>query len=397
MRTIDLTTKALKNIKTPASGRTEYRIADHGGLFLLVGQHSRSWILRHSRKGRRQVLKLRDYVAGENLRQVAADASARLAEMSAGADLAAQRRSERAALTINGLAKEYLRRHPKRASSLHEDEKMLAHDILPTWADRKVASITRHDVIELLDGLVDRGLTVKPNRVRALLSKLFNFALGRGVAESNPIKGIAKPSGQESPRERKLTDDEIRTLWTVLDDKPEHLADLYRTMTLTAARPGEVMRMRFDELDLERGTWTLPGDRAKNHQEHIVPLCGQVLEILRRRRASSGDNEFVFPGRRTGASLVSLGKVHAGVVAACGFEFQIRDLRRTAATRIAAAGAGRFVVARILNHSDRSITAVYDKYSYEPEMRRALERWSRELGSIVEPEAVASTVVQMRA
>ena len=114
-----------------------------------------------------------------------------------------------------------------------------------------------------------------------------------------------------------------------------------------------------------------------------MPLTGTALEILERRKPAAGDCQFVFLGVRFSKPLRYIGKRHAEVVKACGFEFQPRDLRRTAGTWVASTGVGRFVVARLLGHADRAITSVYDKYSYDNEKRAALMRWDACLREIV--------------
>jgi integrase len=401
IKPIELTTKALSRVKTPPIGRIEVRIKDHRGLSLLVGQNSWSWLLRHERRGVRQTLKLYDYVEGADLRQVAADATAALAQMSAGIDLAAQRRKERHSMTVGELASEFLTRHTAKPRTMAEYERQLDHDVLPQWQSRKAADIESDDVIALFDGIVDRGSKTLANRVHSMLGKMFQFALQRkrqtGV-KVNPVRGLSKPGGKEEGRTRRLSDDEIRTLWTALDAMPEHIRALYVFLLTTGQRVTEAMSLPFGEIDRDRMLWVLPPSRSKNGREHVLPLVGRAAALLRLRFEQRGEHAYVFPGRRRGKPLSSINKAHAAIVKACGFSFQLRDLRRTCASGLAEAGASRFIVKMILNHVDGDgATPIYDRHNYWVEMKAALERWDRALNRIIEPELQTSNVVSMRA
>jgi integrase len=125
------------------------------------------------------------------------------------------------------------------------------------------------------------------------------------------------------------------------------------------------------------------------------PLVGRVVAMLRRRRDTAGDRGHVFPGRRRGQPLTTISKAHAAVVKACGFSFQLRDLRRTVGTRLGE-HAGRFVVKLALNHVDSDgVTPTYDRFDYVKQMKQALERWDRSLTAIVEGAAATSKVIQL--
>ena len=131
----------------------------------------------------------------------------------------------------------------------------------------------------------------------------------------------------------------------------------------TAQRGSEVQHMRWDEI--HGGVWTIPAERSKNKREHRVPLSALALEIL-----ASVD--------RLEARLFPYRPKPLGVAGARG-----HDLRRTAASRMAELGVARVVLARILNHTDASVTGIYDRHSYFPEMRAALERWAVEITHLI--------------
>ena len=115
-------------------------------------------------------------------------------------------------------------------------------------ATRPAKDITRRDVLDLTDGIMDRS-PVSANRVLSLIRRLYNWAVERGIVEANPAAGI-KPPHREHPRDRILTDDEIRALWAAWDAMGYPFGTIQQLLLLTAQRRGEVAAMRWDQMDL---------------------------------------------------------------------------------------------------------------------------------------------------
>lgn len=225
--------------------------------------------------------------------------------------------------------------------------------------------------------------------------------------EANPAARVSKPT-REVSRERVLTDDEIRRVWRVLEHFPTTaerpapgrkgakgpkddpicpvspaLAAALKIRLLTAQRGGEVVLMKWADVDLETGWWTIPGTDTKNAEPHRVPLVERARTIIRAQEKDEED-EFVFVGR--GASLRDRAKkAPAAIARALNSDFRGHDLRRTAATRMAEAGVPRDHIAKVLNHLEGGAraTRVYDRHSYDSEKRMALEMWDRALTAIL--------------
>lgn len=117
---------------------------------------------------------------------------------------------------------------------------MLRVDVLPHWKRRPAGTITRRNVSELLDGIVERGAPIMANHVRALVSKIFNFGIGRDLVEVNPCAGVPMPA-KPRQRDRVLSEDEIRRLWEVLDAEGTPMAVSFELRLLTAQRGVEVL------------------------------------------------------------------------------------------------------------------------------------------------------------
>ena len=128
-------------------------------------------------------------------------------------------------------------------------------------------------------------------------------------------------------------------------------AQAFQVQLLTARRRGEVRRMRWGDVDLDNGWWSIPGAIAKNRRSHRVPRTKPVVEILERRRELVSDGAiFVFENRSGAGSIAYRGKKAASILCrGVSFEVPAHDLRRTAATRMADAGVPRDHIAKVLN------------------------------------------------
>lgn len=320
----------------------------------------------------------------------------------------------RRAPTVAEFAGEYLERWAKpRKRTWRQDEDKLNRDVLPVLGRMKVRDVTRRDVVALLDRITDRGAPVQANLVLAVLRKMFAFAVARDVLDENPAAGIPKPSPTR-PRERTLSDDELRAFLLVLDTAPMTTTTRagLRMILLTGQRPGEVAGARWDELNLSAGLWHLPPERTKNGRAHTVPLSGAVLAILDELRAVATSAQFVFPSPKEGQAVndeaFAWALRHArqptpehpaGRLA--GLEhFTPHDLRRTCRTGLAALGIDYVTAERVLNHTlpGSAVHAVYNRHDYIPQMRAALEAWAMHVRALVDgTPAAATNVVPIRA
>ena len=199
-----------------------------------------------------------------------------------------------------------------------------------------------------------------------------------------------------------LTDEEIRTLWEELDrleqdhrtqDYGAVTAAAFRLMLLTAQRSGEVLSMRWR--DIEAGEWwVIPAEVAKNGEANRVYLSPQVQAILRSLKAETGGSEWVLAsGRKPGHHLSTVKTATQAIIRRNDQDhWTPHDLRRTAASKMRAINVPRPVVQAILNHKDRSVTAVYDRYGQDPEKKAAFCAWGRRVEEIVCDRAPGAVV-----
>ena len=397
MPRVTLSDRFVKTLKATRC-RTDYYDANAPGLVLRVAESGRkSWCVVYRVGGRKRRMTLGTYpaVTLAAARKRAREARAHLQLDTT--DPAAVRRDARRGETVADVCTEYLDRHAKRHKrSWKEDARIINAEVLPRWQHRRVKQITRRDVRDAIEDIADRA-PIMANRVLALVRKMLNFAVEREWLDANPATLLKKP-GVERSRDRVLTEDEIRATWGAFDQTlSPTMAAAFKVRLLTGQRGGEVLGMRWTHLDLDAGSWEIPGTLTKNGEAHRVPLVAATLTLLRDQRARvSDDVPWVFANELgTGSVHHRARKVAAQLSRALDFTFRGHDLRRTCATGMAEAGVPVESIAKVLNHVDRGAraTRVYDRYSYDREKRTALDAWTRRLDQILHRKRTDVTVV----
>jgi integrase len=246
---------------------------------------------------------------------------------------------------------------------------------------------------------LERG-PIAANHTLAVIRKMFNFAVDRAILEVSPCNRVKAP-GPLKQRERVLSDEEIKALWHGLDTAAmapgTRLA--LKLQLATAQRKGEVIRIRWEDIDWNAAVWTIPGAVAKNGKLHTVPLSPLAIDLLKQAKTLAADSAWAFPSPRNNgaAPLGDTAPDHAlkNTLPVLGLADVVpHDLRRTAASHMTALGIPRLVVSKILNHVERGVTAVYDRHTYDPEKRDALDKWARKLRGLV---ATDGNVTRLRA
>ena len=407
---LHLTDRTIASLPTPSESERQRDYWDDilRGFGVRVSYGGRrAFVLRYRVNNRLRRLTLGPY-PDLSLHDARRKAREVLGDVARGDDPAQDKQERRDAETFRGLAQAYLEMAEKRHRGWKEEARIINKDLLPEFGHRLLVDIRRRDVRDHVEAIArKRDAPIMANRTLAVLSGMFNYALDREWIEANPAARIPSP-GEERSRDRVLSDDELRELWRALqsladqEEETDEVQELHRAQArltpptahafqvqlLTAQRPGEVRRMRWADVDLDNGWWSIPGAVAKNAKAHRVPLTRPVVDLLNLRRELAGDEGiFVFENRRGAGSIAHRGKKAASVLCrGLSFEFRAHDLRRTAATRMAEAGVPRDHIAKVLNHVEAgpAATRVYDRYAYDAEKREALDRWARRLQMIVD-------------
>jgi integrase len=362
----------------------------------LRGQ-SKTWLIqfRINGRSRREALGDTRKVALEAARKVARQ---RFALIELGVDPAAER-AKRAieatatALTLSEVVRRYLdakgdelRHNTRRAAKLHLTEHW------KPFAGRPIGSIGRADVAAQLQTLTKERGRIAAARSRANLSALFSWAMREALVDSNPTIGTNQPDKGVRARERVLNNDEFVAIWKAAEGADR--GGIVRLLILLGARRQEIGGLRWvPEVDLDRGSLTISGERTKNHRALTLALPPAALAIL---ASVPRRGEFVFGGNRAFSSWSAL---KAQIDAGSGVrEWRLHDTRRTVATGMADIGVQPHIIEQILNHQSghkRGPAGIYNRSSYDREVRAALALWGEHVLAIVEGRA--SKVVPLRA
>lgn len=405
-----LTDQLLKAVAKPDEGRVEITDARSAGLAFRVtdqGARTFSFRFRCPTSGRVQRYTLGDYpdLSLAKARRKADELRVQVANGINPVEARKRERETRATKSFGAVAARYLEEHSKRhnaPSYAAENERNLNNHILPLWKHRHIDTLRRSDVVELIESLIAAGKPTLANRVHALISTVFTFALDAGLTEKNPCARLRK-RGTETAGTRVLADEELRLFWSqaILPPVTRGSGLALRLILLTGCRPGEIAGLCRSELenlaDAEKAAIHLPGTRTKNRRAHVVPLSALARDTVRAAlELIPADQEIVFPSRsKRGGSLrphsLTVGMARmAEKVAGLGAESwkaeapSPHDLRRTFRTRLSALGVPKDIRDRLMNHAPRDVgERHYDMWQFFPEKRSALFAWAECLKGIL--------------
>ena len=335
----------------------------------------RSWIYQYrDEHGRTRRIVLGD-VSAVSLDDARTAARRTAASVAQGSNPAVERRKKRSAGTFLEVIEAYLlqAKARQRPRSYTGTEHHLRVHAAPLHHDR-VEAVHRRDIATLLESVASNSGPTAANRLRASLSALWSWGLRTGLIEtdSNPVTFTMRHP--EKPRERTLTDAELKAVWITTDDNRDY-SRIVRLCLLTGCRREEIGGLRWSEIQTDRIVFA--PDRMKGNLTHeIAPLPMIVAALPKRPEGAEG---CVFGRRRTGfsgwsksknaidAALTDLG-VHLP-------PWGLHDLRRTFSTRLHDAGLEPLVIEALLAHKQQGVAAVYNRASFREAKRSALARW----------------------
>jgi integrase len=403
-----------KSVEAFTGGGTRREVPDGSlqGLYLVVQPSGmKSWAVRYRHVGKPRKMTLGGYpeLGLSEAREAARQALRIVSEGKDPATEKAERDSDRPAHMdlMPAALDEFVARHvmvKNRQSYIDETKRIIEADLKPQWKQKLVKHVTKRDVIKLLDAIVDRGSPVMANRVRALLSKFFAWAMERDLVDASPVVSIRAPA-EETTRDRILTDAEIRLAWLGAEKVGYPFGPMVKMLLITGQRRSEVAEAGWIEMELDGNDqlWVIPPERSKNRKEHFVPLPAlllSIIEALPRIKPSNDDKaKPVYLFTTSGATPVSGFSKAKTLLDAAMLEiarkeatkrgedpqavtiepWTLHDLRRTAASGMARLSVPVHVVEAVLNHrsgSIKGVAAVYNRYDYAEEKRAALTAWS---------------------
>lgn len=385
MPKLQLTDRWLKTVRVDE--RTEFWDTDIDGFMVRIspaGKRSKglkTFTLKYWFEGKQRRLGLGEYPL-ISLAEARRAALAKLGDRARGVDPATPRDAVREADTVFELVEKFLahlRREGRR--TVHEYERILRRNLLPLIGTMKVRSVTRREVLQVVQRVLERGSPIAANRTLAVTSSCFAWAEDKGMIDDNPCRKVTKPS-RERQNKRFLGEREIPLFWRALETEKPEIADAFRLLLLTGQRSGEIRLLRHSWI--EGSLFKIPEEVSKNGQAHLVPISRQVQAILSNYTTEAGDL-VLESSRLPGSPLdrATLGHVARRLTAKLGFKFTPHNLRTTVATHMGKLNVQRLYVQKILNHRDPTVTGRYDLYEYLAQKREALQMWADHVEALV--------------
>ena len=318
-----------------------------------------------------------------------ADAETILAKVRLGGDPQATKKAQRskAAVALGGLVDRYLEARQDDMSETYR--RATARYLKEYWKPLHtfaVDTVTRRDVVGVLDVIATKRGKPTADQARAALSGFFSWAIDRGYVDASPVLNI-KNRANGGGRDRVLSEPELAAVWRASQGMGDY-GVIVRLLILTGQRKCEIADMTWDEVDLVKDQIELPGARTKNSRAHVVPLSTRAVAALAGVPERVGRDHLFGEGNGKGfqgwskSKLILDSKLRADMT-----PWTLHDLRRSMITHLCENGfAEPHIAEAVANHVSghkASVAGIYNRASYSKEKRVALQAWGEHVSALV--------------
>ncbi len=378
-----LTDTALRALKPRP---TRYEVMDRDGLLLEVLPTGRmTWRYRYTLLGKREKVTFGRYPALSlaEARKRRMEAEELVARDQSPARIKRRQSTQATAATVEQLAERWIKEVLRLANkNARRDETYLTRDCLPKIGRLAPAEVTTADVRSCVDTVLARGHGQAARAVRSVLKRLFDFGQGCGVMVSNPALALRPVHiAPTRSRSRALQGDEIKQFLDALHGSSISVQNklALHFLLLVPARKGELIRSRWENVDLDAGTWEITASISKTRVPIRHKLPRQAVEILSKLRALFPGPWVLASSRHSSRSHISLSQLNKAMECIDGLpeDVVVHDLRRTIRTGLADLGGIPSEVAELcLNHRPKGVAGTYDRAERINERAAALQRWA---------------------
>jgi integrase len=395
-------------VRRAKPGEKQRKLFDAHGLYLLLAPTgSRWWRLKYRFAGKEKLLALGSYpeVSLKEARVRCHDARKKLA---AGVDPSADRKTTKAALAALGngnfeaVAREWFEKFWPKLAPSHAITviQRLEHNVFPWLGTRPIAEITAPEVLTVLRRIEARGALEVAHRVKQIIGQVFRYAVATGRTQRDPTGDLrgALPTRAERHHAALTKPADVaglmRAIATYQGSFVTHCA--LRMSALTFARPGELRRAEWGEIDFDAGVWRIPAERMKMRRDHLVPLSRQAVEVLRALQPLTSSSRYLFPGARSAGRPMSENTICAAL-RYMGYErgqMTAHGFRTLASTLLNEMGWAADAIERQLAHAEHDeVRGAYNRAEYLTERRRMMQAWADYLDGF----AATGAVIPLRA
>lgn len=396
MATDKLTDRQIKAANFEKLGKRT-KLSDGGGMYLDIQPSGKYWRMKYRFGGKEKVLALGVYpdVPLKVARQKRAEAREQLAS---GLDPSERKKIQKAEVqekkdTFRLVAQDWLelKKGELADSTLRVARRRLETWIFPKLGHLPIADIKPKEVLEALREIEQQNKLETAHRMRQRIGEIYRFAVAEGRAETDPtstLKGLLKANTTNN-RPAITTPRELRSLLLSIDAYGGYATTraALKLAPMLFLRPGELRHAEWIEIDLDSGTWVIPGRRMKGTQQakrsgrvpdHTVPLSRQAVIVLRELKAMTGDKDLVFesvkPGRPLSENTINV------ALRSMGFDGSTivgHGFRATASTLLHELGWPPEVIELQLGHKQRNqVAAAYNRSARLNERKRMMQAWA---------------------
>jgi integrase len=365
-----------------------YKLVDGNGLYLEVRSNgSKLWRYRYRIAGKENLYAVGDYpamslaearVERENARKLVKD----------GIHPAHQRRTEtlrrslEAESTFRAIAEAWINENPGWSKSYQRQiQQRLSADAFPRIGNLPIRTITPAHVKDVLKRVEQRGSPVGARLLKTWIGGVFRYAAGELLVDNDPTWPLRNTiKTLQTQHFAHLNTKEIPAFLRAIEDAPaEHVTKIAaKLLWLTVVRTVELRCSEWREFDMENGLWTIPAERMKKRQIHVVPLSIQAIELLRTLHLLTGNGRYVFPGRNDRERPLTHEAIR-DVFNRAGYsgKFTPHGVRSTFSTYFNESGADSEVIELSLAHAERNKTrAAYNHARKLDQRRKLLQEWA---------------------
>ena len=386
-----LTDTKLRNLKP---GDKLYKVNDRDGLYAAVTPAGAiSFRYNYSVNGRQETLTIGQYgMGGITLSEARERLNEAKKMVAAGKSPAREKARDKArvkdAETFGAWAEKWLRGYQMADSTRDMRKSVYTRELKKQFGNQKLAEITHEDLRALTDAIVERGAPATAVHAREVVLQVYRWAIERGQKVENPAEMVRPTSiARFEPRDRALAPSEIGLMFRYMDrvgTSPQYRAAI-KLLLLTMVRKSELSNAKWPEINFSEALWTIPKERMKRRNPHLVFLSRQALDIFIALKTFAGGSEYVLPSRYDSdvpMSAATLNRVMTLTYQAAQkkgeplAKFGPHDLRRTASTLLHEAGYNTDWIEKCLAHEQKGVRAVYNKAEYREQRTAMLQDWA---------------------
>lgn len=278
---------------------------------------------------------------------------------------------------------------PEGLVKINVNRRDFNNHIAPVLGNMVVDQTTKAHWLSLFDGM---GRRVVTGQMLGLMQRAFRFCSNRGVINFNPIESLRRSDVglTAAVKDRRLSDEEIKTVWNVLADMKERQQLIMKFLILTGCRSTEIRTAKWDWFDFDERTWTIPASDYKTGKSVRRALPDAVVEMMGIIKETSVSRHVVTVSRYNGPEddrppmQPNVALFSAQIIAKTGMKtWSLHDLRRTVATRLSELGAPPHVVEKLLGHHMAGVMARYNLHDYLDDQRHWLAVWQNHLEKLI--------------